>query len=242
MYNMVMTGLLDTVVDNSKQIRDLYGRKSAVVREAGAEYSGKGDNGVANVHFPVDPLLGYISELKFKLIIGNGGVGGGIQPIPGSVIEGMNTWATLQDFLNQYPIGSAIDTDGSYGCTCWDYANVFWWGQVNRGLSTGGSGGAYGCWNIARAYNAGTEFSLITKWEDIKKGYWVVWGSPEKGANGHIAMAYQDATNSTDNLLFLGQNQPGGIATSGGGKALNIARFSPAGFLGAFAYIPWQNA
>ena len=224
-------------------------RKHSVVRVCGEEHFCTGA-GKATTWLTLDNDMAYVSEMKFKLVLGNpnsnaGGVlpdtptGTGNRP----VVHGNNTWPTMQAFLEAYPVGAWIDVGNGLGAQCYNYAWAFWWGQVNRNLTTceGGSpdycsGYARDLWKVlnARRINAGTEFDLIYNWSEIKPGDWVIWGN---GQFGHVAMAADYPSGSSCD--FYGQNQ-GGAAVSNGGAAINVANLNSNGFLGAFRYKKWN--
>jgi len=120
---------------------------------------------------------------------------------------------------------------------CWDYADAFWRAQVNRRLETG-NGMAWGTWGLQRVHNAGTEFELIYKWSDVKKGDWVVWGNND---TGHIAMALEDSSPSAITLLFRQQD---GFTPERGVFDSRLPFEGLAGdnsFQGAFRYKNWAK-
>lgn len=231
-----MNDLTHQVAQNTKLLQSLLSqRKHTIVRTCGEEHSANG-SGSATVWLTLDNDMAYISEMKFKLVFGSPNSSTTPSAPSGSGQRpqqwGENTWPNMQSFLNAYPIGSYVDTDGYYGAQCWDYANAFWTGQVNRRLETG-NGQARGTWTL-RAQNAGTEFSLVYDWNSIKAGDWIVWGG---GTYGHIAMAASAPVGST--VACYGENQ-GGAPVAVGGAAVNLTTLTQANFLGAFRYKNWQ--
>lgn len=176
-------------------------RRGFNVRINGEEHHATSKNGTATLHFPIDGQLMYVSELAMKLIINDGSTETD-QDGCNNWSYGVNTYPTIADWLNRYPVGSKVNTDCTYGCQCWDYADAFWRSQVNRRLETG-NGMAWGTWGLMRDYNAGDEFELIYRWGDVKRGDWVVWGSND---TGHIAMALEDSNPNAIMLTFRQQN------------------------------------
>lgn len=243
-----MNDLTREVVKNSREwSSQMAQRKHAIVRVCGEEHSGSG-TGEAQLWLTLDNDMAYISEMKFKLVFDTGvwegdPTGSGSRP----VVHGINTWPTIGDFLDAYPLGSYITANNGLGAQCYNYAWAFWWGQVNRNLSTcdGGnpnycSGYACDLWRVAkaRAINAGSEFELITDWTKLKRGDWVVWCN---NAIGHIAMAKDSPTGNK--IEAYGQNQPHGeplVPVAEGGYAINVAEWENTGFVGAFRYKKWQ--
>lgn len=240
-----MSDLTHEVVKNSREwSSQMAQRKHSMVRVCGEEHSGSG-TGEAQLWITLDNDMAYISEMKFKLVFDTGAFAGdptgeGSRP----VIHGINTWPTIGEFLEAYPLGSYIDANNGLGAQCYNYAWAFWWGQVNRNLSTCDSSNycsGYACdlWNVseARAVNAGSEFELVTDWNNLKRGDWIVWCNT---AIGHIAMA-KDAPNG-NKIMCYGQNQSHGdpAIPVGPGYAINVAEMSKTGFKGAFRYKKWQ--
>lgn len=191
------------------------------------EHNAEAEAGEANIYFATDNLLIQMPEFKFKLIF-NGGVKSG-----GSWTDaekGTNMYPTLSSWLARWPLGSQIDVDNVYGCQCVDYMNAFWWAQVNRAIiATGGI--ASGIWT-ARVENAGTEFDLVTNWDNLQPGDWAVW----EGTPGHVAMVSRVVA---DTKYFYQQNYNSPNAELGG--PLVEAANSSQGFLGGFRYRSWQT-
>lgn len=223
-----MSDLVNQVIKNARnQQADFSQRRAAVVRICGEEHPASG-NGSAVVYLTLDNDMAYISEMKFKLVLGSGGAS--TAPTGAGVHHGVRTWANIDAFISEYGVGTAVDTDGSWGAQCWDYANAFWLGQVNRTLQTGANHAAYEIWTASRTTNAGSEFTLITNVNNIKKGDWVVWGG---GSYGHVALAL--AAPSGGKIRVIGQNQ-GGTPWPTGGASANETELSTANILGAFRY------
>lgn len=223
-----MSDLVHQVVQNTRdQQADFSQRRAAVARICGEEHSAAG-TGSATVFLTLDNDMAYISEMKFKLVLGTGGAS--TAPNGASVHHGTHSWNSIEEFIAEYGVGIAVDTDGAYGAQCWDYANAFWLGQVNRVLQTGANHAASETWTASRTVNAGSEFTLITNPNNIKRGDWVVWGG---GSYGHIALAL--AAPSNGKIRIIGQNQ-GGLPWPTGGAAANEIEMSTANILGAFRY------
>ena len=109
-----MSDLAQQVIKNAReQQSDFSQRRAAVVRVCGEEHTATG-HGTANVYLTLDNDMAYISEYKFKLVFGTGGDGSGT-PHGADVIRGTNTWASADAFIAQYPIGTALDTDNTWG-------------------------------------------------------------------------------------------------------------------------------
>lgn len=150
-------------------------------------------------------------------------------------------WTTPNSFRSEV-INHGYDMDGYFGAQCWDGGDLFWEKQVGRRLITkpGGNGGARDCWEVSKKYNAGTEFDLITKKEDLLPGDWLIFGGTQWG---HIAMAVAKSSGNT--CRVLGQNQGGaryavksndgsGNMVAGQGSCFNEITISLTNFLGAF--------
>lgn len=147
----------------------------------------------------------------------------------------MAKWATAKQFMDA-TINKKYDMDNypSYQkFQCWDYGDFFWTKQVGRMLSTGGTGCARGCWNVAtaRKANAGKDFELITDKKSLKVGDWVVLNT---GAYGHIGIVYEIVKKGTT-VKIQGQNQ-GAIITK-----VSRVNFNLNTFLGAFRYKNWNK-
>lgn len=148
--------------------------------------------------------------------------------------------ATYTEWKNN-TIGNAYDLDGSYGCTCWDYASLFW---RNVGFATGYPltgvlGYAYEVWTEKRIQNADVHFDLIYDKTEIKQGDIIVLNGTTANPPGHITFANEDY-NGTDSLECLGQNQ-GGTPEPGGGTAVTLNTLGLQDFLGAFRYRGWHE-
>lgn len=231
--------LIKQVVSNTQALKSMMNqRRSTIVRKYGEEHDADFIGDVATFYLPVDTDMEYISELKVKLVLGNIGSSGSNSG--GSYDRGgwgVNTFPSYESWLAKYPVGSAIDADGLYGCQCVDYAKAFWMYQVNRSVLTGPAQSAYEIWTVNRATNAGSEFDLITSWSQIKKGDWIIWGG---GDYGHVAMAAEDYP-GIDSIHIYEQNGAGGTPMPKGGKTLSLGTKSSSGFLGAFRYKRWHN-
>lgn len=141
-------------------------------------------------------------------------------------------------------IGNEYDLDGSYGCTCWDYASLFW---RNVGFPagyplTGASGYASECWTTSRtsnaSYNGTTYFDLIDNKTEIKRGDIIVMNGNASNPPGHITFADEDY-NGTNYINCVGQNQ-GGAPSPGGGTAVTLNTLGLDEFLGAFRFKAWH--
>lgn len=230
--------LTDQVVRNTRDLKAMQNqRRSTIVRTYGVEHSASFVNGTATFYLPVDTDMQYMSELKFKLLVGEVGSGGTIDnPTGGHVEPGSGTYPTMDAWLAAYPVGTFIDMDGFWGAQCWDYADAFWVSQVNRMLQTGTHRSASDTWRQSREVNAGTEFGTFSNKIYIKRGDWLVF-SGSADAVGHIALAAEDY-NGSNSIRCYGQNQ-GGTPVPQGGAAINIATLSLGDFVGAFRYAGW---
>lgn len=141
---------------------------------------------------------------------------------------------TSYDAFRANVIGKGFDVDGSYGAQCWDACALVWI-ALGRSLQTG-NGCAYGCWNLKRDANAGSDFELVTDASQIKRGDVLVFRS---GEFGHIGYADEDYSGSGF-IKLLGQNQ-GGADYPNGGSAFNVVNMSMATFLGGFRYKKWGD-
>lgn len=149
-----------------------------------------------------------------------------------------NGWTKVNvssyDAFRSAVLGNGFNVDGAYGDQCYDGAAVQLYSTTGRKLSTGGTGAARGCWEVAsaRAYNAGSEYELITDKTKLRRGDMIVWSMNSRW--GHIGFA--DADYSGNYIKVLGQNQQG----DGSGYPFTIANLSLATFLGAFRYKNWK--
>lgn len=232
-----MTTVAGQTAENTKRISTDYNKTgAAIVRTCGEEHSAQSVNGVATVHLCHDNDMCFISDYKIKIIFGNGSEDGSQwTPVARTAKRGTNSWPTIRSFQEEYNLGSAIDVDGAYGCQCWDYAQAFWLGQVNRGLVNGGDN-ARGIWTRGRTSNAGSEFTLITDFADIKPGDWIVWGM---GDYGHVAMAVSP---SADGKVTVWNQNVSGYNWPNGGRVLSQDNMSNKGFLGAFRFKNWDTS
>lgn len=133
---------------------------------------------------------------------------------------------TSYDVFRDAVIGRGFDLDQAFSFQCWDGACLLW-DQLGRWLYTG-NGCASGCWTLERDRNAGADFDLIWKKEDIKRGDVVVFSC---GEFGHIGFADEDY-NGSGYIRLLGQNQSEDMRFC----VINMALGS---FLGAFRYRQW---
>lgn len=137
-------------------------------------------------------------------------------------------------------IGRGFDVDGAYGYQCVDLAMVLW-GLTGHFpypyISTGGTGYAYGIW-YANIVNAGTDFDLIYRIEDVKRGDLVILdrGRFTGDVSGHDGYADEDYDGS-GYMWLLGQNQENPNPYTGHVTTRN--RMSVAKFMGAFRYKAW---
>ena len=155
--------------------------------------------------------------------------------IPVAVATNYTVDISSYDAFRSATMGNGYDIDNAYGVQCWDGAALLWQ-QLGRGLSTGDTGGAHGCWDVAwaREANAGSDFNLIYNFSDVKRGDIVVMLNTSENSFGHICFADEDY-NGTNALKIYGQNQAGT-------KAFNVIRHGSIGqyFLGAFRLKRWQ--
>ena len=139
------------------------------------------------------------------------------------------------DAFRSQTIGNQYDIDDEYGYQCWDGAALLWQ-QLGRGLSTGGTKGAHGCWDVesARNQNAGSDFLLIYNFSDVKRGDVVVMLNSTENQYGHICFADEDYQ-GTVKLKIYGQNQ-------NGNSAFSVMTHHSIGnyFLGAFRFKRWS--
>lgn len=149
----------------------------------------------------------------------------------------MAKWISAKQFIDQTK-GKTYDMDGWYGPTCWDYGDYFWYTQVGRSLSTGGTGSAFGCWTVesARKANAGKEFQLITDKSKLKYGDWIILGpGKDVGDDGHVGTV--TAVNLGKNTVQV-QSQNQGLFRA----KVTKETFKLDSFLGAFRYKNfWSN-
>lgn len=107
-------------IENYRKLNDDQ-RRGFNVRINGEEHHATSRDGIANIHFPVDGQMGYISEMAMKIIINDGYIPGG-GGNNGNACDnwswGINTYPTLKDWLVRYPVGSKVDVDCHYACQC----------------------------------------------------------------------------------------------------------------------------
>lgn len=231
-----MADLTSQVIENTRKLNELYGRKAAsIVTINGQEFYSR-NKGEHNFWLTLGNDMEFVSMMKFKLIFGNGrsaGGGGG-----DSGLHGNGLYKTPMDWFDRYPPGTGVDVDGVNGFQCWDYADAFWLGQVNRTLVTrpGGNGNACDCWNISLNTNR-VGFTVINNWSDLKQGDWAFWDCGGDFRYGHVACVFS-GPNSDGTYNFYGQNQ-GGTPNITGGAAVSTAKLSATNFLGALRYNGW---
>lgn len=232
-----MTTVTQQVAENAKRLNTDYNKIGAsIVRVCGEEHYAPSSGNSATVYLCHDNDMCYISDYKFKLVFGNGsGSGSQWAPVARNVHRGTRLWPTIRDFQLEYPLGSAIDADGAFGCQCYDYANAFWYGQVDRGL-VNGNDNARGVWTLGRDTNKGTEFTLVTNWADLQPGDWIVTGS---GQFGHICMA---VTVPSGNSITVWNQNVSGYAWPSGGRVLSQDTLVSNAFLGAFRFTNWDTS
>lgn len=240
----------EQVAKNTKRLTTTdFGRKTIVVRQCGAELTAKASAGSAVAYLTTDPEMSYISQLRFKLIIGNPLAPREEQPLFNptgdwdlSPNHQKGKYVSVQEFYDIH-IFMGVDMDNSYGYQCWDLADDFWVNQVGRMLQTNGgdnnySHGVQNSWLVTGEYNSrgGEDFAPITNWADIQPGDWIFWQSPDK--IGHVAMALRKATNSTSGVLCLSQNYRNPSATRGSVASQDVLypTMGSLTFLGAFRW------
>ena len=143
-------------------------------------------------------------------------------------------WNTPTEFINS-TYGKSIDTDNypknSNKFQCWDLADYFWRNQVGRSFITkpGGNGCILDCWNISRNVNAGSEFSIITGFNNLKVGDWAAFGGSK---TGHIGIVTAVNKNT---IMLQAQNQ--------GSDRTHVTRmeFTSYYFLGAWRFKAWNT-
>lgn len=119
--------LADQVAANTKRLTTKdYGRKSAVVRVCGQELTATGATGAgaAVAYLALDPEMTYISQMRFKIIIGDPlapGQGAAIFNPTGNWDLSPNhqtgKYASVQEFYEKH-IFMGVNMDGEYGYQC----------------------------------------------------------------------------------------------------------------------------
>lgn len=152
--------------------------------------------------------------------------------------------------------GLGIDFDGYYGYQCWDVAANWYWNAGRETFKTKnsftGAGGVDSyvqtavTYQPAKDYNSALPFQFVANWTDVKRGMMCIWragGCNGKiGITGHNAFADQDVTSAGATITCLGQNQTGSEIDPPGGHFPTLNNyFNSDGFLGAFAYTPWNG-
>lgn len=239
-----MVSPTDLALGAAKSLKDRDNRRAhTVVRTCGEEHTGRSDNGTATVYIPTDPELEYIAQLRFKVILGNplgsnkpadtpAGIGYDIEPIH-------SPFYSLRQFYRYfvYPDGTGgVNMDGAFGYQCWDLADFFWVSNCHRTLQTGPSLYAYEIWTVSRAVNQGTEFSLVTSWNEVKAGDWVIYG-PGAYGTGHVNLALEDSDGGS--IRCLGQNQQNANLVYG--HVATVDEFNGQNFIGAFRFRGWDT-
>lgn len=229
-----MTTVAGLAASNAKNISTENNKRGAtIVRVCGEEHSASSVGGTAVTYIAHDNDMCFVSDYKFKLILGVGAsdVDDPWAPQYSEIIHGTATWPTLKSFQLAYPIDSYIDVDKAYGAQCYDYINAYWLGQVNRAIQSNNN--ATGIWDM-RTVNAGSEFSLVTSWANLRPGDFIVWSGPSSA--GHVAMA--TSYPNGNKIIVWGQNQINPNYTTG--HALSRMAADSAYFRGAFRYRGWS--
>lgn len=233
-----MDNIEDLIIRNARELKSRGTmRGNSVVREVGKEITGYNPNDYeATFMLTFDPDMAYISELKFKLAIGDPASSGG--STPPTVYPGNGRYKRLSDWLNAYPVGRRVDVDGVYGTQCVDYANQFWIEQTNRWVKCGGIGYAYEMWTVSREVNKGSEFELVYTWADVKRGDWLIFGT-SFAVSGHVNMALESTNGDANKVIMCrGQNQEAG-ANFTVGLPISDNAFDGRSFIGGFRYKGW---
>lgn len=121
---------------------------------------------------------------------------------------------------------------------CWDLADYFWVSNCHRTLQTGPTLGAQEIWTVSRTVNAGSEFSLVLSWNEVKAGDWIVYGASALSTVGHINLALEDTNGGA--IRCLGQNQRNANFVSGHVATVDTFDGVSIPFLGAFRYRNWD--
>lgn len=230
-----MTTVAGVSASNARNVSVENNKRGATIaRVCGLEYSATAVGGTAVCYIPHDNDMCFVSDYKFKLVLGTGDEGiydPFAPPAYSAIIHDNAHWKTLREFQETYPIGTWIDVDGKWGAQCYDYANAFWYGQVNRGVVSNDN--AKGIWNL-KTQNAGSEFDLIGTWANLRPGDVIIWGG---NGVGHVAMAMTYP--SGNNIIVWGQNQGAGhnYVT---GLPVSKRNADSSNFLGAFRYKGWD--
>ena len=159
--------------------------------------------------------------------------------------------ATYQDFRDGTNNTVGYNTDNEWGRQCWDGVQILYL-RLGMSLSTGNVWGydeegnyvrlgyAKYCWDeTARSTNTGTQFTQITRIEDVKRGDVVVFSGPY--STGHIAFADEDNNTSKTTITVWGQNQEYHYDQTLGCYEwyFTSAEWKKSYFLGAFRYNGW---
>lgn len=148
--------------------------------------------------------------------------------------------ATYDEFKSA-TIGQGWDMDGSFGAQCYDGMALLWY-QYGQFLSTGNTGGAYGCWTVgwARVQNGSGAFSIVgSDINDIKRGDIVVLDT-YLGNGGHIGIADEDYRGD-GTLAIYGQNQYPYTSMDGGQFVVTRFNNFSSLFLGTFRNDEWAS-
>lgn len=107
-------------------------------------------------------------------------------------------------------------------------------------MQTGALGYAYEIWTESRIQNAGSQFTLIERLQDVKRGDMVILdkGRFAGDVTGHNAFADEDY-NGTTTMLLLGQNQENPNPTTG--HVVTSDQMNVSKFLGAFRFKAWNR-
>lgn len=163
----------------------------------------------------------------------------------GVVQVDVSSW---QAFKNA-TMGNWYDVDGLYGAQCVDYFKLlnYNFGYPLPYADTGTFGTAEGLWAdpVARAFNKGSTYNLITRLSDLQIGDMVILGSSTGlGSSGHNGVLDSNLIvnppGTTGIFAYLvGQNQVDPNPVTGHEVTRTLINMST--FLGAFRAIPWNS-
>nr|DAS05655.1 MAG TPA: transcriptional regulator [Caudoviricetes sp.] len=266
-----MSDLVNTILSTASEQKSRSNqRKATVVRVCGEEHSAvtpPADDPArppqsATIYFCTDPEMAYLSQWRFKLIIGDplgddhdANINWGSQPNYGSLGATHGPWSSLSEFYND-TYGKGVDMDGSYGYQCWDLIEYFMVNQAGVRFATGVSvglgacySGVYWSWANTAARNKITEtgkFRAISGNSDIMPGDVVICdlGTVMGGECGNIKVGHVGiALDGIDSGIYrhqnkinlLAQNQ-GGYPYRLGGANANVIQLPISKILGVFRY------
>lgn len=143
-------------------------------------------------------------------------------------------------------MGNGYDCDQNFGAQCIDLFMLLNYNIGNYSsppyCKAEPNGYAYELWTdpTSRAYNASTNYDLITSVTQLKRGDMIVTGATAEVPTGHNAFCDADYSAERGYIPIVGQNQ-GGTPFPTGGAVTNTINWYYTDFLGAFRLKAWHT-